>query len=93
MSIEKEDRTLEAPKQINDPDFPSRVEVALPVTISPSNIATPEETPGVRRFSQVIFQTNPDYIPSMSGKQYETVNTQVEREDTFHPDSHMFFCQ
>ena len=29
----------------------------------------------------------------MSGKQYETINTQLEREETLHPDSYIFFCQ
>ena len=29
----------------------------------------------------------------MSGNKYETVNTQVECEETFNPDAHMFLCQ
>ena len=29
----------------------------------------------------------------MSYNKYETVNTQVECEDTFYPDAHMFLCQ
>ena len=29
----------------------------------------------------------------MPGKQYETVNTQLECEETLHPDYHMVFCQ
>ena len=29
----------------------------------------------------------------MSGKQYETVNTQLKCEDILHPYAHMFFCQ
>ena len=58
-----------------------------------AKIYTLEETPGVCISNWVRFQTNPDYIPSMSGKKYETVNTQVECEDTFHPDAYMFLCQ
>ena len=73
--------------------MPSLAEVELPVTISPTNIATPEVTPGVHISSQLILQTNPDYITSMSGKQYQTINTQLECEETLHPDSYMFFCQ
>ena len=45
------------------------------------------------RSSQVRFQTKQDYIPSKSVKLYETVNTQVEFEDAFHPDAQVFFCQ
>ena len=71
----------------------SLAEGELPVTIFTANIATPEETPGVSRSSLVNFQTKPDYIPSTSVKKYETVNTQVEFEDTFHPDAHMFLRQ
>ena len=63
------------------------------VNIFPAKIATSEETPGVRISSRVKFQTKQDYIPSMQGKKYETDNTQVECEDTFHPDSNMFICQ
>ena len=70
--------------------MPSLAEVELPVTIFPDNIDIPEETPGVRRSSQVIFQTKPDYNPSISVNQYETVNTRVECEQTLQPDSHMF---
>ena len=29
----------------------------------------------------------------MSGKKYETITTQVEFEETLHPDAHMFLCQ
>ena len=47
----------------------------------------------MRRSSWVKFQSNPDYIPSISGKNYETVNTQVEFEETLHPYSHMFIFQ
>ena len=63
------------------------------MTILPTKIATPEVTPGVRISSQLILKTNPEYITSMSGKQYETINTQLEREETLHPDSYIFFCQ
>ena len=58
-----------------------------------ANISTSEETPGVHISSREIFQTKTDYIPGMSGNQYETVNTQVECEDNLHKDVHMFFCQ
>ena len=63
------------------------------VTISSDNIDTPEETPGVRRSSRVKFQNKPDYIPSMPGKNYKTINIQVECEETLHPDDHIFICQ
>ena len=29
----------------------------------------------------------------MSGKKYETINTQMECEETFHPDTHIFLWQ
>ena len=90
MGIEKEYVTLETAEQIIDPAVTSLEEGELTVTIFSSKTATPEETPGVRRSSQVIFQTKPDYTPSISGNQYETVNTRVECEQTLHPDSHMF---
>ena len=61
--------------------------------IFPANIATPKETPEVCRFSRVNFQTKPDYIPGMSDKRYETVNTQMKFEDTLHPDVYIFLCQ
>ena len=57
-----------------------------------SNIPTPEETPGVHRSSRVKFQTKPDYIPSMSGNNYEKVNTQVKCVETLHPYAHIFLC-
>ena len=63
------------------------------VTILPANISTPEEAPGVLISSQVRFQTKPYYIPSMSGKHHETINTQLECEETLHPDAHMCLCQ
>ena len=63
------------------------------MNIFPSKIATPEEIPGVCISSRVKFQTKRDYIPSMSDKKYETVNTQVECEEALHPDTHMFLCQ
>ena len=71
----------------------SLAEVELLVTIFPTKIATPEETQGVLRYSRVRFQTNTVYTQSMSVNQYETVSTQLECEDTLHPDAHMFLCQ
>ena len=56
----REDGTLEVSEKITDPDVPSLAEGELPVATSPANIATPEEIPGVRRYSRVIFQTKPD---------------------------------
>ena len=73
--------------------MPSLAEEELPVTILTAKIATPEETPGVRRSSRVKFKTNTHYILSMSGKQYETLYTQVECEETLYPYAHMFICQ
>ena len=60
------------------------------MTIFLARIATPEDIPGVHRSSRVRFQTKPDYIPIMSGKHYETINTQLECEEILYPDSHMF---
>ena len=48
------------------------------MTIFLIKIDTPEETPGVRRSYQEKFQINSEYLPSMSGKQYKSVNNQVE---------------
>ena len=93
MGSAKEYGTLEAVEQRIDPDVPSLAEGELPVTTFPARIDTPEETPNVCRSSRAKFQTNPDYIPSMSGKKYETVNTQVECEENLHPDSNMFIYQ
>ena len=93
MGIEKEGLTLEETEQIIDLAMPSLVEEELPVTTSPAMLATPEEIPVVRISYRVKYQTNPDYIPSMSGNKYENVNTQVECEETLHPDIHMFLCQ
>ena len=93
MAIEEEYRTLEAAEQIIDPTVPSLAEGGLPVTISPTKIVTPEETPGVRRFYRVKLQTKPDCISVMSFNQYETANTQVECEDTLYPDAIMFLFQ
>ena len=90
MGITKEYGTLEASEQIIYPYVISLAAGELQVTILPENIATPEEISGVRRSSRVKFQTKPDYIPSMSGKMYETVNTQVEYEETLNPYAHMF---
>ena len=78
MGIAKEDGNLEASEQRIDSYVPSLLEGELPVTTFPANICTPEETPGVRRLSRVKFQTKPDYIPSVSGNKYETVDTQVK---------------
>ena len=93
MGISKEDGTLEVVEQIIDPDVPYLAGEELPVIIFPANIATPEETPGVRRSSPVILQTKPEYIPSISCKQYETINTQLKCEEIFHPDAHVFLFQ
>ena len=93
MGIAKIDGTLEPAEKIFDPDVTSLMEGELPVTILSANNATPEETPGLRRSTRVTFQTKPDYIPSMTGKHYETVNNQVECEEILHPDAHIFFCQ
>ena len=93
MGIAKEDGNLEASEQRIDSYVPSLLEGELPVTTFPAKIATPEETLVVCRSSRLKFQTNPYYIPSMSVKKYETVNTQLGCEETLHPDPHMFFCQ
>ena len=93
MGIEIEDKTLEALEQRIDPCVISLAEGEIQVTILPANIATPEETPWVHRSSRVIFQTKPYYIPIISGNQYETINTQVECEETLDLDAHMFFFQ
>ena len=93
IGIAKENGTLEAVEKIIDPDVPSLVEVELLVTIFTVNIATPEETPGVCISSWVISQTKLDYIPSIPGKKYETLNTLLKREEILHPDAHIFFCQ
>ena len=53
------------------------VEIEPPQITSPTDNDTPEATPGVCRSSQVRVKTEQDYIPSMSGKKYETVNTLV----------------
>ena len=90
ISISKEDETIDASDEIIDPAVQSLAEGEPPVTVSPSKIATPVETPIVRRYYKLIFQTNPDHIPSMLYKKYETVNTHVECEEDFHPDDHMF---
>ena len=63
------------------------------VTIFTVNIVTPEETTGVCISSWVISQTKLDYIPSMSGKKYETLNTLLKRGEILQPDAHMFFYQ
>ena len=89
----KGDVTLETTEQIIDISVTSLDEEELPVNISSAKIATPEEIPGVRRYYQLKVQTKPDYIPSMSGKKYETVNTQVECEETLNPYAHVFLCQ
>ena len=93
MGITKEYKTLEAAEQIIDPAVPSLAEGEILANTFPARIATPHETTRVRRSFQLIYQNKIDYIPSMSGKKYETVNTQVECEDIFHPDYHMIFCQ
>ena len=78
MIFAEEDRNLDAAEQIIEPAVPSFAEVELPVTIFPAIFDTPEEIPGVHRSSQVMFQTNTHYIPSISGKNDGTENTQVE---------------
>ena len=93
MGIAKEYGTIETEEKIIDLSAPSLAEGELQVTILTANIATPEETPGVCRYSRVKSQTKPDYIPSMSDKKYETVNTQLKCKDTLHPDDHIFICQ
>ena len=54
MGIAKDSGTLGAAEQILDP------EVETPVTISMTNIYTPEENPRVCRSSREIFLTKPD---------------------------------
>ena len=78
---------LEAVEQIIYPV----VEREPPVITSPNDNATPEATPGVIRSSRVRVQTNQEYIQLVSGKQYETTNSQVEYKETLHPDAHMMF--
>ena len=63
------------------------------MTILSANIDTPEETLGVRRSYRVKIQTKSEYTPSISDKKQETINTQVECEETLHPDAHIFLCQ
>ena len=63
------------------------------MTVLLAKIDTPAESPGVSKSSRLKFQTKIDYIPSMSGKQYETANAQVEFEDTLYPDAHIFLFQ
>ena len=60
------------------------------MTILTAKITIPEETPGVCKSSWLKSQTEPDYIQIVSGKKYETVNTQVECEENLNPDAHMF---
>ena len=61
ISIAKEDETIDASDKIIDPAVPSLAEGEPPVTIFPSKIATPEETPIVRRYYKLIFQTKPEH--------------------------------
>ena len=67
------------------------MEIEPRVITSPTKNDTPEATLGVCRSSQVKVQIKQDYILHMLGNKYETTNTQVELEYTFHPDSHMMF--
>ena len=48
------------------------VEIEPLEVTSPTKNATPEVTPVVPRSSQVKVKAKQDYIPSISGKQYET---------------------
>ena len=59
MGIAREDGTIEESEQIIDPTLTLLVEGESPVTISPTNISTPEENPGMRISSRVKFQTKP----------------------------------
>ena len=93
LGIGKEGEILETSHKKIDTYVPSLAEGKLRVTIYPTKIVTPEETPGVRRSSRVQYQTKLDHIPSMSGKQYKIVNNQLEYEEILNSDDKILFCQ
>ena len=89
--LAKEYVTLEVEEQIIYPSVPPLVEREQPVITSPTYNYTPEVTPGVCISSWVRVQTKQYYIPSMTWKQYETENNQVEIVETMHTDAHIMF--
>ena len=69
------------------------MERETPATTSPAENTTPEATKWVLRPSQLRVKTKKYYIPSMPGKDYETVNTQVVCKETLYPYAQIMFCQ
>ena len=64
-----------------------------PHTVQDMKPELPKETPGVRKYSRVNFQTKQDYIPSMAGYKYSVTVAQLEYHREINPYAHMFFVK
>ena len=66
-------------------------EQTLPaVPVEPAPVAQPVPPTAPRRSTRVRFQTNPGYVPSMTGSKYSYAVTQLESHGVLSPDAHMF---
>ena len=66
-----------------------------PILDQTSKIKTTSEEPnqstGVRRSTGSKIQFKEEYVPSISGKTYEKVMSQLDKLGTLHTDAHMLF--
>ena len=53
-------------------------------------VQEPVQFPDLRRSARVRTQTNPGYVPSLTGSKYSYAVTQLETQGVLHPDAHMF---
>ncbi len=78
---------------IHDPDpAPIEVETAQAAPIQPgAPFQEPVHLPELRRSTRDTTQTNPGYVPSLTGSKYSYAVAQLESHGgVLHPDAHMF---
>jgi hypothetical protein len=77
---------------IHEPDpAPIDVETVQEATIQPiAPVQQPVQPPELRQSTRARTQTNPGYVPSLSGTKYVYAVTQLESLEVLHPDAHMF---
>jgi hypothetical protein len=76
---------------IHDPDpAPIEVETAQAAPIQPgAPFQEPVHLPELRRSTRDRTQTNPGYVPSLTGSKYLYAVVQLESHGVLHPDAHM----
>ena len=82
-----------------DSEMEPDIQQEAPLEAPEASVEAPAASPGVRRSTRAKVQYKESYVPSMTGKTYNTSAAQVEtvketeEDEVLHPDAHMMFLQ